>query len=40
MKGDTEIIAEKVRAFESISNESLIEDYNKQTRFGITGMHG
>ena len=40
MKGDTEIIAEKVKAFESNSNESLIADYNKQSKCGITGVRG
>ena len=40
MKGDTEIISEKVKAFESNSNESLIADYNKQSKCGITGVRG
>src|SRR5664280_3286922 len=40
MKGDTEIISEKVKAFESNSNDSLIADYNKQSRCGITGVRG
>ena len=40
MKGDTEIIAEKVKVFEPNSNESLIADYNKQSKCGITGVRG
>lgn len=40
MKGDVELIADKVKGFESSSNESLIEDYNKQSKCGITGVRG
>jgi hypothetical protein len=37
--GDKETIADNVNWFEARSNESLIEDYNKQSKCGITGVH-
>ena len=40
MKGDREIITDKVKMFESCSNDSLIADYNKQSKCGITGVRG
>jgi len=38
--GDKETIADKVKEFESSSNENLIEEYNKQSKCGITGVRG
>jgi hypothetical protein len=40
MKGDREIITDKVKGFESCNNDSLIADYNKQSKCGITGVRG
>jgi hypothetical protein len=40
IKGDREIITDKVKSFESCNNESLIADYNKQSNLGITGVRG
>jgi len=38
-EGDKETIDDRVKGFEGCSNESLIEDYNKQSKCGITGIH-
>jgi hypothetical protein len=38
-RGDTETITESINGFATISNESLIDDYNKQFKCGITGVH-
>ena len=40
MKGDSETITGKVKVFDSYSNDSLIADYNKQSKCGITGVRG
>jgi hypothetical protein len=40
MKGDKEVITEKVKRFEDNSNESLIDAYNNQSKIGITGVRG
>lgn len=38
-EGDKVSIADTVKKIESSSNESLIEEYNKQSKCGITGVH-
>ena len=37
--GDAQIIEEYKRSFQKISLEALVEDYNKQVKCGITGVH-
>jgi hypothetical protein len=38
-EGDMPTITEKAKEFEASNNNSLISDYNKQSRCGITGVH-
>jgi hypothetical protein len=38
-EGDLETLKERVKNFEAISNEELIDAYNKQAKCGITGVH-
>ena len=38
-EGDIPIINEHIKSFDANNNESLISDYNRQSRCGITGVH-
>ena len=38
-EGDMPRLTEIAKGFESSNNESLISDYNRQSRCGITGVH-
>ena len=37
--GDTQILAENVKRFETRCKKDLISDYNSQAKCGITGVH-
>jgi hypothetical protein len=38
-KSDLEILHERVKTFQSFTNEELITAYNTQAKCGITGVH-
>jgi hypothetical protein len=38
-EGDIEILQEKIKVFQSYTDEELTEAYNQQAKCGITGVH-